>query len=100
MPDERSVLRARLHRLRDRVDAIDREIVALLNERATLAIEIGHVKHAAGDEVIDPEREREVLERVAAGNDGPLGASDVRAIYERLIAATRALEERERETQR
>jgi chorismate mutase / prephenate dehydratase len=86
--------RAELHRLRDRIDAIDREIVALLNERAAIAIEIGQVKRAGGESVVDEERERQVLDRVAATNDGPLPTTELEAIYRRLIAATRDLQER------
>jgi chorismate mutase/prephenate dehydratase len=86
-----------LARLRRRIDALDRRIVALLNERAELGREVGRAKHAAGRRaVIDREREREVLLRVALANLGPLAQADLLAIYRRLIAATRALEERDR----
>jgi chorismate mutase / prephenate dehydratase len=86
-----------LARLRRRIDALDRRIVALLNERAELGREVGRAKHAAGRRsVIDREREREVLLRVALENLGPLAQADLLAIYRRLIAATRTLEEHDR----
>jgi chorismate mutase/prephenate dehydratase len=86
-----------LARLRRRIDALDRRIVALLNERAELGRDVGRAKHAAGRRsVIDREREREVLLRVALANLGPLAQADLLAIYRRLIAATRALEEHDR----
>jgi len=86
-----------LARLRRRIDALDRRIVALLNERAELGREVGRAKHAVGRRsVIDREREREVLLRVALANLGPLAQADLLAIYRRLIAATRALEEHDR----
>ncbi len=82
-----------LHRLRRRIDALDRRIVALLNERAALALAVGRAKRAAGWAAVrDVERERDVLDRVAAANAGPLPEADLRAIYERIIAASRALE--------
>lgn len=82
-----------LRRLRRRIDALDRRIVALLNERASLAIAVGRAKQAAGwNAVRDAERERDVLERVAAANAGPLSEDDLLAVYRRIIAATRALE--------
>jgi chorismate mutase/prephenate dehydratase len=86
-----------LARLRHRIDTLDRRIVALLNERAELGREVGRAKKTAGRPAIrDLEREREVLLRVALANLGPLAQSDLLAIYRRLIAATRALEEDDR----
>jgi len=88
---------AELRRLRRRIDALDRRIVGLLNERADLAREAGRAKHAAGRRAIrDAEREREVLLRVTMANEGPLPQADLLALYRRLITATRALEARDR----
>ncbi len=84
-----------LRRLRRRIDALDRRIVALLNERARLALAVGRAKRAAGWRAVrDTERERDVLERVAAANAGPLPEAALLAVYRRVIAATRALEAR------
>ena len=89
---------AELRRLRRRIDALDRRIVALLNERAELAREAGRAKTAAGRRAIrDAEREREVLLRVSMANTGPLPQADLLALYRRLMAATRALEARDRD---
>jgi chorismate mutase/prephenate dehydratase len=86
-----------LRRLRQRIDALDRRIVSLLNERAELAREAGQAKAAAGRHAIrDAEREREVLLRVTMANTGPLAQGDLLAFYRRLMAATRALEARDR----
>lgn len=82
-----------LRGLRRRIDAVDRRIVALLNERARLAIAVGRAKRGAGWRAVrDAERERDVLDRIAAANGGPLGDEALRAVYRRIIAATRALE--------
>jgi len=87
-----------LRRLRRRIDVLDRRIVALLNERASIAREAGRAKHAAGRTAIrDAEREREVLLRVSMANEGPLPQADLLALYRRLFAATRDLETRDRE---
>ena len=89
---------AELRRLRQRINALDRRIVALLNERAELAREVGRAKAAIGRRAIrDGEREREVLLRVTMANQGPLAQADLLALYRRLMAATRALEARDRE---
>lgn len=86
-----------LRRLRQRIDALDRRIVGLLNERAELAREAGRAKAAAGRRAIrDGEREREVLLRVTMANQGPLPQADLLALYRRLMTATRALEARDR----
>jgi len=88
---------AELRRLREEIDALDRRIVQLLNDRATLTVDVGHEKTRLGRRVIrDPQREREVLLRVTIANEGPLPQADLLAMYRRLIASARALEARER----
>lgn len=88
---------AELRRLRRRIDTLDRRIVSLLNERAALGLATGDAKAAAGWPAIrDPEREREVLIRVAAANEGPFPQSDLLALYRLLMAAVRRLEAEER----
>jgi chorismate mutase/prephenate dehydratase len=92
---------AELRRLRKRIDALDRRLVAMLNERAELAREAGRAKREAGYQRIrDAEREREVLLRVTMANEGPLGQADLLALYRRLMTATRALETRDRDRMR
>jgi chorismate mutase/prephenate dehydratase len=90
-----------MRRLRRRIDALDRRIVAILNERAALGREVGRAKMAAGWRAIrDAERERDVLLRVAMANGGPMPQADLLAIYRRLMAATRALEGADRRRER
>lgn len=91
-PSEPAEMRA----LRRRIDALDRRIVRLLNERVALGLAVGQAKAAAGRSVRDGEREQAVLERVAAANGGPLPGDDLLALYRRLVAATRRLELAER----
>ena len=91
---------AELRRLRRRIDALDRRIVALLNERAVLARDAGRAKAAAGRRAIrDAEREREILLRISMANEGPLPQADLLALYRRLFTATRAIEARDRQRQ-
>jgi chorismate mutase/prephenate dehydratase len=88
---------AELRRLRKRIDALDRKLVELLNERATVARKAGRAKAAAGRRAVrDAEREREVLLRVSMANTGPLPQADLVALYRRLFIVTRALETRDR----
>jgi chorismate mutase/prephenate dehydratase len=93
VPERRTDETPELRRLRKRIDALDRRIVGLLNERAELGREVGRAKLAAGRTAIaDREREREVLLRVTMANAGPLPQADLLAVYRRLMAATKALE--------
>jgi chorismate mutase/prephenate dehydratase len=88
---------AEMKRLRRRIDALDRKIVGLLNERAELGREVGRAKAAAGRRAVrDAEREREVLLRVTMANTGPMPQADLLAVYRRLIAVARSLESRDR----
>ncbi len=79
-----------LKQFRDGIDSIDAQILALVNERAKLAKEIGHVKE---DGVIyRPEREAQVLRRMQAENQGPLSSEAVSNIFRAVMANCRALE--------
>ncbi len=83
----------RLQPLRDAIDAVDRKLVELLNERARLAAEVGRVKQEHNAPVYRPEREAQVLDKVAALGAGPLAPATVQAVYREVIAACRALEQ-------
>ncbi len=94
---ERDAAAEELSGVRDRIDELDRQIVALLNERAQLGRAAGRAKALAGRRAIhDPKREREVLLRVAMANGGPLTQADLLSIYRRVVAATRGVEHRDR----
>ena len=84
---------AALAPLRERIDAIDHEIVALLNERAQIALEIGRVKEQTGRRTVrDTTREAEVLERVTSASAGLFPEPELVALYRKLIAATRRVQ--------
>ncbi|MFC5472726.1 prephenate dehydratase [Paraherbaspirillum soli] len=80
--------------LRQQIDAIDAEILALLNRRAQIAQQVGHVKAETDAPVFRPEREAQVLLKVAERNPGPLQGSDVQTIFREVMSACRALERR------
>lgn len=85
---------------RDRIDAIDRIVLALLNERSRSANAIGHVKQRLNLPIYVPEREQRVLENVLSGNEGPLEDEAVRHLFERIIDETRSLERRKYQSNR
>jgi chorismate mutase len=78
--------------LRARIDAIDRELVALLGERAGCALAIGRLKEQAGMPVYQPAREADVLNNVRAANRGPLDNDAIVRLFERIIDEARRLE--------
>jgi chorismate mutase/prephenate dehydratase len=81
-----------LQPIREQIDVHDREIVRLLNERLTLACEIGRLKRSAGGQIYVPEREDAVLRKVAALNQGPIKNEALQAIYREIMSAAIALE--------
>jgi chorismate mutase / prephenate dehydratase len=95
--DARAAETPELRRLRRRIDALDRRIVGLLNDRLELGRAVGREKSAAGRRLVrDAEREREVLLRVTMANTGPMPQAELLALYRRLIRVTRDLEQRDR----
>ena len=80
--------------LRQRIDALDQQLVSLLNERARCALEIGRCKERAGLPIYQPAREAEVLAQVRAANHGPLDQSAMTRLFERIIDEARRLERR------
>ena len=85
-----------LEEIRARIDALDERIVELLNERARLALEIGALKRGQGLPIYAPEREQRIHERLAELSDGPLDAEGLRAVYNEIMSACRALEQEHR----
>jgi len=78
--------------LRDRIDAVDRELLALLNRRAQLALDVGELKKHEGSPVFRPEREAQVIDGLKAVNAGPLPNACVAPIWREIMSASRALE--------
>jgi chorismate mutase/prephenate dehydratase len=84
----------KLKPLREQIDAIDAQIIDLLNQRARVAQEVGHVKAETNAPVFRPEREAMVLRRVAERNAGPLPSADMQMIFREVMSICRALERR------
>jgi chorismate mutase/prephenate dehydratase len=85
-----------LAQLRAAIDAVDRELLKLLNQRAALAGEVGDLKRAEGSVVYRPEREAQVINNLQAANPGPLKDRNVATIWREIMSACRALEEPQR----
>ena len=67
---------------RERIDGIDRQLIDLLNERMQCAQEIGRIKKAAGKPIRDPARERDVIAKIKASNQGLQGLMKDEALEE------------------
>jgi len=78
--------------LRTQIDAVDRELLSLLNRRASLAQEVGEVKKKEGSVAFRPEREAQVIDGLKANNPGPLRSDSVAPIWREIMSACRALE--------
>ena len=81
-----------LRALRERIDAVDTELLALLNKRAGLALEVGELKKREGSVVFRPEREAQVVDNLKARNPGPLKSTSIAPIWREVMSACRSLE--------
>ena len=81
-----------LESLRRKIDALDSQIVSLINERAANASKIGAIKAKDGVKPYNPSREIQVYKKVVAQNKGPLPDEGMKAIYREIMSATIALE--------
>jgi chorismate mutase/prephenate dehydratase len=85
-----------LEDLRQKIDAVDRDLLRLLNERADLVHEVGLVKKQAGLQIYAPEREEAVFQGLVRKNSemqGRLPERSIRAIYREIMSAALALED-------
>lgn len=77
---------------RERIDAIDVQLVELLNQRCRCAQAIGHLKRNQSMPVYEPNREKKVLGNVFQANQGPLSNAALQHIFERIIDEMRAIQ--------
>jgi chorismate mutase/prephenate dehydratase len=77
--------------LRRRIDALDEELVRVLDDRARVAAEIGRIKQGGGQAYYSPTREREVIARVRALSSGAFPRPALEVIFREVMSASRAL---------
>jgi chorismate mutase len=85
MTDPNPDAQAKIDEIRQRIDAIDCQLVKLLNERAQCSLDIRALKPEAKLGLYDPKREEEIFSNVAKCNDGPMYSDDLREIYEAIL---------------
>jgi len=85
---------ASIERRRDEIDAIDAELLSLLNRRAGIALEVGRRKRGAGLPLRDAKRERQILARARALTQGPLGPAAIERLFRAILAESRRVARR------
>ena len=83
--------------LREQIDAIDRQLRALFNQRATCAIKVADIKSATGEAATTsfyrPEREAQIMERIRSENEGPLSDDSIERLFREVISCCLSLEQ-------
>ena len=77
---------------RKEIDALDGEILSLLNKRAEIALELGKIKSEINMDTYNPQREETVLRRLETENSGVFPRWAIRSVYREVISACRALQ--------
>lgn len=81
-----------LNALRKQIDLIDEELVALLNKRAEIVVQIGRLKSGSGAPIYAADREKAILQKIRKANKGPLPDRTLLAIYRELMSGSFLLE--------
>ena len=81
-----------LAKWRRRIDEIDAQLVELLNERAASAVEIGKIKRKQKMDIYNPEREKNIIQRICQLNKGPLDDDAIQRISQQIIEECRNIE--------
>ena len=79
---------------REQIDAIDEQLLELLNSRFAISIAIAGVKRERGIPVSDVRREFSIVERLADLSEGPLDIEQIQIIYSSIFEASRALQDK------
>ncbi len=91
---------AALEQFRQEIDAIDLQLLALLNRRTRVVERIGQVKESVALPIYEPKRERAVFRNVTENNTGPLDGDALQRIFERIIDEMRSLQKMRRQEEK
>ncbi|WP_414055250.1 bifunctional 3-deoxy-7-phosphoheptulonate synthase/chorismate mutase [Macrococcus equi] len=81
-----------LNHLRDRIETINIEILKLLSERGEIAKQIGEEKRKQGTAIYDPEREKEMINRLQDLNQGPFDDNVIKQLFKEIFKASTELQ--------
>ena len=92
---ERNEAFAEIEKHREQIDAIDRQLVALLNERAGHSLDIRALKPNARMGLYDPKREEEIFAKLTSYNEGPLYNENLVEIYRGILKVMKEVPSRD-----
>lgn len=92
-PQDDASREAALAPLRARIDELDSKLIDLLNERATVVVDVGKVKQRDRGPIYAPHREAEVLRKVLGLSDGPLPDRTIEGVYREIMSGSFAIEQ-------
>ncbi|MBL4591619.1 MAG: prephenate dehydratase [Phycisphaerales bacterium] len=84
---------AKLSGLRAKIDELDKRLVDLLNDRASLVVDVGAFKRGSSTPIYAPHREAQVLSKAIGNNEGPLGDRTIEGVYREIMSGSFALEQ-------
>lgn len=82
----------KLLELRNSIDTIDNEIVALINKRLGVSLQVGELKKRYDNKVLDKSRENEIMQRLCDLNQGPVSNTVLQYIFSVIMSASRELQ--------
>ena len=86
----------KLKQLRIDIDAVDKQLMDLISQRARLAQDVAEVKNRTDDAPVNfyrPEREAQILRKVIEQNNGPLSEEEMARLFREIMSACLALEQ-------
>lgn len=86
---EEVLLQQALRIKRNQIDRIDLKLLTLLNQRLSIALEIGRIKRRRGEKIYNPKREDDILKRLCRINRGPLREEDLMKIFRKIMLICR-----------
>jgi chorismate mutase len=89
-----SPLATSMRRWRQRMDALDRDLVGLLCQRSTVSVRIARLKHQAGLPLYARGREGEILRQVRSGAKAPLTPVALERIFRAILSEMRSAQRR------
>ncbi|HOJ40374.1 MAG TPA: chorismate mutase, partial [bacterium] len=79
-----------LEKWRRKIDELDRQLLKVLNERASVVRKIAEIKGRTGAPGFDPSREKMVVEKLKKLNEGPLEAREIELVMETIFRIYRS----------
>ncbi|WZE72418.1 bifunctional 3-deoxy-7-phosphoheptulonate synthase/chorismate mutase [Macrococcus sp. CCM 2573] len=86
-----------LNALRENIETLNIEILKLLSERGQIAKQIGQEKRKQGTAIYDPEREKQMINKLLDLNDGPFDDNVIKQLFKEIFKASTELQKSESE---